>query len=135
MNLEKFTERARGFLQAAQTVALRMNHQRIGAIHLLKALLEDEQGMAAGLIPRAGGSAEAARRETDETLAKVPAVTGGGANQTPGLDAEALRVLDSAEQIAQKAGDSFVTVERMLLAFVLAKKTAARKALRRGGRE
>jgi ATP-dependent Clp protease ATP-binding subunit ClpB len=133
MNLEKFTDRARGFLQAAQTVALRMNHQRIGAVHLLKALLEDEQGMAAGLIARAGGSAEAARRETDEALAKVPAVTGGGANQTPGLDAEALRVLDSAEQIAQKAGDSYVTVERMLLALVLAKSTDAGKALADAG--
>src|SRR3954468_2199807 len=133
MNLEKFTERARGFLQSAQTVALRLNHQRIGAIHILKALLEDEQGMAAGLIARAGGSAEAARRGTDEALAKVPAVTGGGANQTPGLDAEALRVLDSAEQIAQKAGDSYVTVERMLLALVLAKNTEAGKALADAG--
>jgi ATP-dependent Clp protease ATP-binding subunit ClpB len=133
MNLEKFTERARGFLQAAQTVALRMDHQRITPTHILKALLEDEQGMAAGLIARAGGSAEAARRETDEALAKVPAVTGGGANQTPGLDAEALRVLDSAEQIAQKAGDSYVTVERMLLALVLARNTDAGKALADAG--
>jgi ATP-dependent Clp protease ATP-binding subunit ClpB len=133
MNLEKFTERARGFLQAAQTVALRMDHQRIGPTHILKALLEDEQGMAAGLIARAGASAEAARRETDEALARVPAVTGGGANQTPALDAEALRVLDSAEQIAQKAGDSYVTVERMLLALVLAKNTAAGKALADAG--
>jgi ATP-dependent Clp protease ATP-binding subunit ClpB len=133
MNLEKFTERARGFLQAAQTVALRMDHQRITPVHILKALLEDEQGMAAGLIARAGGSAEAARRETDEALAKVPAVTGGGANQTPGIDGEALRVLDSAEQIAQKAGDSYVTVERMLLALVLAKNTDAGKALADAG--
>jgi ATP-dependent Clp protease ATP-binding subunit ClpB len=133
MNLEKFTDRARGFLQAAQTVALRMDHQRIGPAHILKALLEDEQGMAAGLIAKAGGSAEGARRETDEALAKVPAVTGGGANQTPGLDGEALRVLDSAEQIAQKAGDSYVTVERMLLALVLAKNTDAGKALADAG--
>jgi ATP-dependent Clp protease ATP-binding subunit ClpB len=133
MNLEKFTDRARGFLQSAQTVALRMNHQRITPAHLLKALLEDEQGMAAGLIARAGGSAEAARRETDEALAKVPAVTGGGANQTPGIDGEAMRVLDSAEQIAQKAGDSYVTVERMLLALVLAKTTEAGKALADAG--
>ena len=133
MNLEKFTDRARGFLQAAQTVALRMDHQRIGPVHILKALLEDGQGMASGLIAKAGGSAEAARRETDEALAKVPAVTGGGANQTPGLDGEALRVLDSAEQIAQKAGDSYVTVERMLLALVLAKNTDAGKALADAG--
>jgi len=133
MNLEKFTDRARGFLQAAQTVALRMDHQRIAPVHILKALLEDEQGMASGLIARAGGSAEAARRETDEALAKVAVVTGGGANQTPGLDGESLRVLDSAEQIAQKAGDSYVTVERMLLALVLAKNTDAGRALADAG--
>ncbi|HEX8533165.1 MAG TPA: ATP-dependent chaperone ClpB [Allosphingosinicella sp.] len=133
MNLEKFTDRARGFLQSAQTVALRMNHQRIAPVHVLKALLEDEQGMAAGLIARAGGSAEAARRETDEALAKIPAVSGSGANSAPGLDGEALRVLDSAEQIAQKAGDSYVTVERLLLALTLASTTAAGKALADAG--
>src|SRR3954471_11944155 len=133
MNLEKFTERARGFLQAAQTVALRMNHQRITPAHLLKALLEDEQGMASGLIARAGGSAEAARRETDEALAKIPAVTGAGANSTPALDGETMRVLDQAEQIAQKAGDSYVTVERLLLALALAKPPDAGKALADAG--
>src|SRR3569623_2343005 len=133
MNLEKFTDRARGFLQAAQTVALRMNHQRIAPVHLLKALLEDEQGMASGLIARAGGSAEAARRETDDALAKIPAVTGGGANSTPALDAESLRILDSAEQSAQKAGDAYVTVERLLLALVLAQNTDAGKALADAG--
>ena len=132
MNLEKFTERARGFLQAAQTVALRMDHQRIAPAHLLKALLEDEQGMASGLIARAGGSAEAARRETDEALAKIPVVTGAGANSSPGLDGETLRVLDQAEQVAQKAGDSYVTVERLLLALVLSK-TDAGKALTDAG--
>src|SRR3954449_8724713 len=128
MNLEKFTDRARGFLQAAQTVALRMNHQRIAPVHLLKALLEDEQGMASGLIARAGGSAEAARRETDEALARIPAVTGGGANSTPALDAESLRILDSAEQIAGKAGDSYVTVERLLLPLGLPGGTPPRQA-------
>ncbi len=133
MNLEKFTDRARGFLQSAQTVALRLNHQRIQPVHLLKALLEDEQGMAAGLIARAGGSAEAARRETDEALSKIPAVSGSGANAAPGLDGETLRVLDSAEQIAEKAGDSYVTVERMLLALVLAVSTDAGKALADAG--
>src|SRR5690349_17451128 len=133
MDLEKFTDRARGFLQAAQTVALRMNHQRITPAHLLKALLEDEQGMASGLIARAGGSPDAARRETDDALAKIPVVTGGGANNTPGLDAESLRVLDQAQQIAEKAGDSYVTVERLLLALVLAKTTAAGKALADAG--
>jgi ATP-dependent Clp protease ATP-binding subunit ClpB len=133
MNLEKFTDRARGFLQSAQTVALRMNHQRITPTHVLKALLEDEQGMAAGLIARAGGSAEAARRETDEALAKVPAVSGSGANSAPGLDGETLRVLDQAEQIAQKAGDSFVTIERLLLALTLSATTGAGKALADAG--
>jgi ATP-dependent Clp protease ATP-binding subunit ClpB len=132
MNLEKFTERARGFLQAAQTVALRMDHQRITPSHLLKALLEDEQGMASGLIARAGGSGEAARRETDEALARIPSVSGSGANSTPGLDGETMRVLDQAEQIAQKAGDSYVTVERLLLALVLSK-TDAGKALQDAG--
>ena len=133
MNLEKFTERARGFLQAAQTVALRMNHQRIGPAHLLKALLEDDQGMASGLIARAGGDAAAARRETDAALAKIPAVSGSGANAAPALDGETIRLLDQAEQIAQKAGDSYVTVERLLLALTLASTTDAGKALAAAG--
>ncbi|PSJ41776.1 ATP-dependent chaperone ClpB [Allosphingosinicella deserti] len=133
MNLEKFTDRARGFLQSAQTVAARMNHQRIDPEHILKALLEDEQGMAAGLIARAGGSAEAARRETDEALAKIPTVTGSGAGSAPGLHADSIRVLDQAEQIAKKAGDSYVTVERLLLALVLAANTGAGKALADAG--
>jgi len=133
MNLEKFTDRAKGFLQSAQTVAIRMSHQRIAPEHLLKALLEDEQGMASGLIGAAGGDAKRALGETDAALAKIPAVSGGGAQQTPGLDNDLVRVLDSAEQVAQKAGDSFVTVERMLLALVLATTTAAGKALAAAG--
>ena len=133
MNLEKFTDRAKGFLQSAQTVAIRMNHQRIGPEHLLKALLEDQQGMASGLIKAAGGSPDIALRDVDTALAKVPAVSGSGAQQTPGLDNDAVRVLDSAEQIAQKAGDSFVTVERLLLALSLATTTPAGKALAAAG--
>ena len=133
MNLEKFTDRAKGFLQSAQTVAIRMSHQRIGPEHLLKALLEDEQGMASGLIKAAGGDAPTALRETDAALAKVPAVTGGGAQQAPGLDNDAVRVLDTSEQVAQKAGDSFVTVERLLLALVLSPTTTAGKALAAAG--
>jgi len=133
MNLEKFTDRAKGFLQSAQTVAIRMNHQRISPEHILKALLEDEQGMASGLIRAAGGDAATALRETDAALAKVPAVSGSGAQQTPGLDNDAVRMLDSAEQVAQKAGDSYVTVERLLLALVLATTTAAGKALAAAG--
>jgi len=108
MNLDKFTDRAKGFLQSAQTVAIRMNHH------------EDEEGMAAGLIQRAGGEAALAVGKVDAGLAKIAAVTGGGAQQTPGLDNDAVRVLDSAEQLADKAGDSFVTVERLLTALALA---------------
>ncbi|MFL0357390.1 ATP-dependent chaperone ClpB [Erythrobacter sp. GH1-10] len=120
MNLEKFTDRAKGFLQSAQTVAIRMNHQRITPLHILKALLEDEEGMAAGLIQRAGGEAALAVSAVDAALAKIPQVTGGGAQQTPGLDNDAVRVLDQAEQAADKAGDSYVTVEMMLVALALA---------------
>jgi ATP-dependent Clp protease ATP-binding subunit ClpB len=133
MNLEKFTDRARGFLQSAQTVAIRMNHQRISTEHLLKALLEDEQGMASGLIKAAGGDAAAALRETDAALAKVPVVSGGGAQATPGLDNDAVRALDSAEQVAQKAGDSYVSVQTILLALALAPGTAAGRALAAAG--
>jgi ATP-dependent Clp protease ATP-binding subunit ClpB len=133
MNLEKFTDRAKGFLQSAQTVAIRMSHQRISTEHLLKALLEDEQGMASGLIKAAGGDAATALRETDAALAKVPAVSGGGAQQTPGLDNDAVRALDSAEQVAQKAGDSYVSVQTILLALALASGTAAGKALAAAG--
>jgi ATP-dependent Clp protease ATP-binding subunit ClpB len=133
MNLEKFTDRARGFLQSAQTVAVRMNHQRITPSHVLKALLEDEQGMAAGLIARAGGSADAATRRVDEDLARIPGVSGSGATAAPGLDGETMRVLDQAEQVAGKAGDSYVTVERVLLALVLSPTTAAGKALAEAG--
>ena len=84
MNLELFTDRAKGFLQSAQTVAIRMNHQRIAPEHLLKALLEDEQGMASGLIARAGGQAAVALRETDAALARIPQVSGAGASAPPG---------------------------------------------------
>src|SRR3546814_26885 len=111
MNLEKFTDRAKGFLQSAQTVAIRLNHQRLAPEHLLKALLEDDQGMAAGLIKASGGDAATAVRETDAALAKIPAVSGSGAQTTPGLDNDSVRVLDQAEQVAQKAGDSYVRSE------------------------
>jgi ATP-dependent Clp protease ATP-binding subunit ClpB len=126
MNLEKFTDRAKGFLQSAQTVAIRMNHQRISPEHILKALLEDDQGMAAGLIAAAGGDAKRAVAETDALLAKVPAVSGGGAQQTPGLDNDAVRLLDQAEQIAARAGDGYVTVERMLLSVSMSSNSAGR---------
>jgi ATP-dependent Clp protease ATP-binding subunit ClpB len=133
MNIEKFTDRAKGFLQSAQTVAIRMSHQRIAPEHILKALLEDEQGMASSLIAAAGGDAKRAATETDLALSKIPAVSGSGAQQTPGLDNDAVRVLDQAEQIATKSGDSFVTVERLLVALALSLNTAAGKALKTAG--
>ena len=130
MNLEKFTDRAKGFLQALQTLAIRLNHQRITAEHILKALLEDSEGMASGLLQRAGGNPAIVAAELDKALAKIPAVSGSGAQAQPGLDNDAVRVLDSAEQIAAKSGDSFVTVERILVALALATTTAAGQALK-----
>ncbi len=132
MNLEKFTDRAKGFLQAAQTVAIRMKHQRISPAHLLKAMIEDSEGMASGLIARAGGQPRMVEDAVDAALGKLPAVTGGGAQVTPGLDNDAVRVLDQAEQIAQKSGDSYVTVERLLVALALATTTSAGQALKAG---
>jgi len=133
MNLEKFTDRAKGMLQAAQSVAVRLNHQRIAPEHILKALLEDPEGMAGGLIRSAGGTPELAGREVDTALQKIPAVTGGGASQPPGLDNDALRLLDQAEQVAQKAGDTFVTVERLLLAMAIATSSPAGRVLAAAG--
>src|SRR3954465_14810839 len=133
MDFEKLTDRARGFLQAAQTIAVREHHQRIAPAHLLKALLDDEQGMAGGLIQAAGGDSKTAKLEVDALVSKIPAVTGSGATQAPALDGDTIRILDQAEQVAKKAGDSFVTVERLLLAMALAKNTDVGAALQRAG--
>ncbi|WOF43953.1 ATP-dependent chaperone ClpB [Sphingopyxis indica] len=133
MNLEKFTDRAKGFLQAAQTIAIRMNHQQIAPEHIAKALLEDNQGMAAGLIQRSGGDAARAGAGIDALLDKIPAVSGSGAQATPGLNNDAVRLLDQAEQVATKAGDGYVTVERLLLAMVLASGTPVGKAFADAG--
>jgi ATP-dependent Clp protease ATP-binding subunit ClpB len=133
MDLEKLTERARGFLQAAQTIAVREHHQRIAPAHLLKALLDDEQGMAAGLIQAAGGDAKVAQREADALVGQVPSVTGSGATSAPGIDGDTMRILDQAEQVARKSGDSYVTVERILLAMALAKTSDVGKALAAAG--
>jgi ATP-dependent Clp protease ATP-binding subunit ClpB len=130
MNTEKYTERARGFIQAAQTIALREGHQQFSPEHLLKALLDDEQGSAAGLIDRSGGQSAEARRAVDLALAKLPKVEGGsGLYLTPQL----ARVFDTAEKAAEKAKDSFVTVERLLLALAIEKDSAAGKALAAAG--
>ncbi len=129
MNLEKFTERSRGFLQAAQTIAARESHQRLAPEHLLKALLDDEQGMAANLIRAAGGAPERVSQAIDTAIAKVPQVQ-GDAGQTY-LDQQTMKVLDEAEKIAKKAGDSFVPVERILTALAVVK-SGAKDALEAG---
>ena len=120
MDFEKLSDRLKGFIQSAQTIALRDGNPQITPDHLLKALLDDPEGMAAGLIGRAGGDAKEALRRTDAALAKLPKVSGSGATQpqmTPALS----RVLDQAEQVASKVGDSFVTVERVLQALTMTK--------------
>ena len=129
MNLEKFTERSRGFLQAAQTIAMRESHQRVLPEHLLKALMDDDQGLAANLIRRGGGAPEQVTRAVEETIAKLPKVTGGDGQVY--IDPSLARVLDEAEQVAKKAGDSFVPVERLLTALALVK-TRAKDALDAG---
>jgi ATP-dependent Clp protease ATP-binding subunit ClpB len=131
MDIEKFTDRARGFIQAAQTIAIRDYHQRITTEHLLKALLDDEQGAAAGLIRAAGGDPNRARQAVEAEIAKQPKVSGGGAGQ-PQLTPELVRALDAAQQIAQKAGDGFVAQDRLLQGLV-AGQTPAAAALRQAG--
>ena len=133
MDFDKLTDRARGFLQAAQTIAVREHHQRVTPSHYAKALLDDEQGMAVGLIDASGGDGKAARAAVDALVAKEPAVTGSGATQAPGIDGDLLRLLDAAQAIATKAGDSYVTVERILLAFALAKGSPVGEALSKAG--
>ena len=116
MNLEKFTERSRGFLQAAQTIAMRESHQRLAPEHLLKALMDDEQGLSSNLIRRAGGEPARVTESLTLALAKLPKVTG---DAQPFMDPGLSRVLDEAEKIAKKAGDSFVPVERILMALAM----------------
>jgi ATP-dependent Clp protease ATP-binding subunit ClpB len=132
MNFDKFTERARGFIQSAQSLAMREGHQQITPEHILKVLLDDEQGLSAGLIDRAGGSSREALVQTELALSKLPKVQGPGAGQ-PYLLPTTSRILDNAEKIAQKAGDSFVTVERLLLAIAMEKSAEAGKILERAG--
>jgi ATP-dependent Clp protease ATP-binding subunit ClpB len=131
MNQEKYTERMRGFLQSAQMLALREGHQRLIPDHLLKVLLDDPEGLAANLIGAAGGDSRAVYRAVEANLAKQPKVEGQGAGQVY-MAPETARVFDQAEAIAEKAGDSFVTVERMLMALALAKGTEAADAIAKG---
>ncbi len=130
MNLEKFTERSRGFIQAAQTIAMRESHQRLAPEHLLKALLDDEQGLAANLIGKAGGNVGRVREVLEVALEKMPKVT-GDAGQVY-LDSATAKVVAEAEKLSEKAGDSFVTVERLLTALAIVK-TKAKDALEAGG--
>ena len=131
MDIEKFTERARGFLQAANTIAIREFHQRIAPEHLLKALLDDEEGAAAGLIRAAGGDPKAAAAAVQLEIGRIPQVRGGGAGQ-PQATPELVRVLDAAQQTATKAGDEFVAQDRLLVALA-ASDTPAGKALQTSG--
>ncbi|WP_170347370.1 ATP-dependent chaperone ClpB [Ruegeria atlantica] len=129
MDLNKFTERARGFVQAAQTVALREGHQRLEPTHILKALMDDDQGLASNLITRAGGAPNRVVEALDAAMGKIPKVS-GDASQIY-MDGQTAKVLDEAEKIATKAGDSFVPVERVLMALCMVK-SKAKEALEAG---
>ena len=132
MEFEKYTERSKGFIQSAQALALRSGHQRLTPEHLLKILLEDKEGLCGNLIRAAGGDPQAVLSAVETELGRQPRVEGSGAGQVY-LSPEIARVFEQAEQIAEKAGDSFVTVERLLLALALANQTPAGKALAAGG--
>ncbi len=131
MDFEKFTERARGFVQAAQTIAMREYNQQITPEHLLKAFLDDEEGAASGLIRMAGGDAASAKQAVDLAVTKIPKVQGAGAGQ-PGITPDMVRVLDAAQQAATKAGDEFVAQDRLLIALA-ASDTPAGRALKGAG--
>src|SRR4030088_3326941 len=132
MNIEKYTERARGFIQSAQSLAMRDGHQQFSTLHMLKVLLDDSKGLAGGLIARAGANSPATRKATEDALNKLPKVSGSGAGQVY-LAPELARAFDAAEKAADKAGDSFVTVERLLLGLTLEKDSDAGAILRKGG--
>ncbi len=132
MEFENYTERSRGFIQAAQTLALRSNHQRLTPEHILKVLLDDKEGLAAGLVGAAGGDAKKALTGTESALDAIPQVEGSGAGQVY-LAPETARLFEQAEQVAEKAGDSFVTAERLLLALALSAGTPSAKILADAG--
>ncbi len=132
MNFEKYTERARGFVESAQSLAVREGHQQFTPEHLLKVLLDDPEGLASGLIDRAGGNSRDALVQTELALGKLPKVQGSGAGQLYMAPATA-RLFDNAEKIAEKAGDSYVTVERLLLALAMEKGAESAKILQRAG--
>ncbi|MBX4911835.1 MULTISPECIES: ATP-dependent chaperone ClpB [Rhizobium] len=131
MNIEKYSERVRGFIQSAQTYALAQGHQQFSPEHVLKVLLDDDQGMAASLIERAGGDAKAARLANDAVLAKLPKISGGNGNIY--LAQPLAKVLSTAEEVAKKAGDSFVTVERLLQALAIESSASTYSTLKNAG--
>src|SRR5476649_1114370 len=132
MDFEKYTDRSRGFVQSAQSLAQREGHQQFAPEHLLKVLLDDSEGLAAGLIDRSGGNSRQALQAVESALGKISKVSGGGAGQVY-LSPELARVFDVAEKAGEKAGDSFVTVERLLLALALEKNSEAGKILSKAG--
>ena len=132
MNFEKYTDRARGFVQSAQSLALREGHQQFAPEHLLKVLLDDPEGLAAGLIDRSGGNSRQALQQIEAALAKRPKVS--RRRRRPGLSRSGVgAAFDAAEKAGEKAGDSFVTVERLLLALALEKDSEAGKILQGRG--
>ncbi|MTI42847.1 ATP-dependent Clp protease ATP-binding subunit ClpB [Roseibium hamelinense] len=131
MNFEKYTERARGVIQAAQTFALGKGHQQFTPEHILKVLLDDKEGLAGGLVQKAGGDLKLAQAELQALLDKMPTVSGGSGQLY--LSAATARVFDQAEKIAEKAGDSFVTVERLVLALAMDTQSDAGKLLAKAG--
>jgi ATP-dependent Clp protease ATP-binding subunit ClpB len=132
MQIEKYSDRLKNLIQSAQNLALRNGHQQLTPLHVLKALLDDEDRLSGNLIEAAGGSATQVAREVDLELAKLPKVEGAGAGQIY-LAPETARLFDQAEQLSQKAGDSFVTVEYMLLALALASASKVADILKRAG--
>src|SRR6201990_2206813 len=132
MNIDKYTERSRGFVQSAQSLAVREGHQQFSTLHVLKVLLDDNEGLASGLIDRAGGNSRAILKATEDALNKVPKVSGGGAGQIY-LAPELARTFDAAEKAGEKADNIFVTVERLLLGLALEKTSEAGAILAKGG--
>ncbi|MDQ0469923.1 Clp protease N-terminal domain-containing protein, partial [Labrys wisconsinensis] len=132
MNIEKYTDRAKGFIQSAQSLAMREGNQQFTPLHILKVLLDDSEGLVAGLIDRSGGHSRAILKATEEALAKMPKVSGAGAGQVY-LAPETARLFTAAEQAAEKAGDSFVTVERLFQALAADKDSEAGRLIARGG--
>jgi len=129
---ENYTERARGFIQSAQSLALRTNHQQLTPLHILKVLLDDKEGLAAGLIVATGGDAGSALTATEVALNNLARVEGAGAGQVY-LAPDTARLFDQAEQVAKKAGDIFVTAETLFLALVVVQGTDTARILAEAG--